>query len=220
MSAEPRFPNESEEYRRARNELLEAEKDLRRKVEEVAAKRRKLPLGGKVQEDYVFDSPNGEVKLSDLFGPKHTTLIIYSYMFGPPMENPCPSCTSILDALDGQVEHIKQRAAFGVVVKTSVDKVRAFAEKRGWRNLPFLSSAKNTFNRDYHAEREGGGQNPLLHVFTKSPPAIHHFWTSELLFPQPEPNQDPRHVDPIWPLWNVLDTTPEGRGEFHPKLAY
>jgi predicted dithiol-disulfide oxidoreductase (DUF899 family) len=225
--AEPHFPNESEEYRRARNELLEAEKDLRRKVEEVAAKRRKLPLGGKIPEDYVFDSAEGKTKLSDLFtcswGDKqHTTLILYSYMFGPPMENPCPSCTSILDGLDGQVKHITERAAFAVVVKTTVEKVRGFAEKRGWRNFRFLSSANNSFNRDYHAEREGGGQNPLLHVFVKDKASgeIRHFWTSELLFPQPEPNQDPRHVDPIWPLWNVLDTTPEGRGEFHPKLSY
>ena len=54
----------------------------------------------------------------------------------------------------------------------------------------------------------------------KADDAIRHFWTSELLFPEAPPGQDPRHVDAIWPLWNVLDATPEGRGDFYPRLAY
>src|ERR1700745_2632342 len=76
------FPNESAEYRSARNALLAEEIELRRNIEHVAALRRALPLGGKVPEDYSFESPNGTVHLSDLFGDKQT-LVVYSMMFGP-----------------------------------------------------------------------------------------------------------------------------------------
>lgn len=216
-----RFPNEPDDYRRARNELLEAEKRLRRQIEEVAVLRRKLPLGGKVPEDYVFDEAAGvETRLSELFGDKKT-LVLYSFMYGPPMERPCPSCTSMMDGLDGQAVHIRQRAAFAVVMRATIEKARAVADVRGWRHHRVISSANNSFNRDYFAEREGGGQNPLVHVFTKTASGdVHHFWSSELLFVEPEPNQDPRHADLMWPLWNILDLTPEGRGEFYPRLSY
>jgi predicted dithiol-disulfide oxidoreductase (DUF899 family) len=222
-----RFPNESDDYRRARAELLEAEKRLRRVVEEVAALRRRLPPGGVVPEDYVFEELDlshpergpHRVKLSDSFGTKRT-LVVYSYMFGPKMANACPFCTSILDGLDGETPHVAQRAAFVVVAKNPVAKLRSIAEARRWKNLRLLSSAENTFNRDYHAENESGGQNPLLHVFTKQDGVVRHFWSSELLFAEPDPGQDPRHVDQLWPLWHLLDATPEGRGDFHPRLAY
>jgi predicted dithiol-disulfide oxidoreductase (DUF899 family) len=215
-----RFPNESDEYRRARDELLRAETRLRREIEQVAALRRGLPAGGTVPEDYVFEETGPRrVKLSELFGNK-STLVLYSYMFGPAMPNPCPFCTSILDGLDGQVPHIVERAAFAVVARNPISKLESVAEARRWKHHRLLSSAGNTFNRDYHAETESGAQNPLLHVFTKKDGQVRHFWSSELLFSPPAPGQDPRHVDLVWPLWHVLDVTPEGRGDFHPRLAY
>jgi predicted dithiol-disulfide oxidoreductase (DUF899 family) len=223
MDTSNAFPNESDEYRHARNELLEAEKKLRRQIEEVAALRRRLPLGGTLKEDYAFDEHDGSgtrtTRLSELFGDKKT-LVIYSYMFGPSMQQPCPSCTAILDGLDGQAPHIRQNVAFGVVARSPIERVRAFARERGWRNLRLLSSATNTFNRDYHAEESDGRQNPILHAFVRRARDIHHSWSSELLFTKPDPGQDPRHVDLIWPLWHVLDVTPEGRGDFHPRLTY
>lgn len=86
-----RFPGESDSYRSARNELLDAEIELRRQVEAVAAKRRKLPMGGEVPDDYAFDAPDGRtMRISDLFRDDKDTLIIYSFMFGPDMEQPCP----------------------------------------------------------------------------------------------------------------------------------
>lgn len=81
---EVRFPNESDEYRKARSELLEAEKELRGHIERVAEQRRNLPNGGKVKEDYVFeefvDGKIKKAKLSELFGPKRNSLFIYSFM--------------------------------------------------------------------------------------------------------------------------------------------
>ena len=146
--ADARFPNESAEYRAARNALLEAEVDLRRQVERVAALRRQLPPGGEVPEDYEFEGDEGPVRLSELFGDKQT-LAAYSYMYGPQMERPCPSCTSMLDALEGQAEHIGQRVALAVIAKSPLPRIRAFTDDRGWRRLRLLSSAQNSYHLDY-----------------------------------------------------------------------
>src|ERR1700712_4909675 len=110
-----KFPGENNEYREARNELLEAEVNLRRQTEEVNALRRKLPNGAKVKEDYVFEEKDesGKIKhttLSQLFENGKDSLIIYSFMFGPKNETPCTSCTSILDGLNGMIFHAEQRA--------------------------------------------------------------------------------------------------------------
>jgi predicted dithiol-disulfide oxidoreductase (DUF899 family) len=213
-----RFPNESPEYRAARDTLLAAEMELRRKVSDVAALRRTSPLGGVVPEDYTFESTRGPVRLSELFGDK-STLAIYSMMYGPEMDAACPSCTSIVDALDAQVHHIEQRVPLVVVAKNPLDKILAHAETRGWRRIRLLSSNKINYNRDYHAETSGGSQIPAMNVFVKRDGRIHHFWAAELLYVD-IPGEDPRHVDTIWPLWNVLDLTPEGRGDFYPALEY
>jgi len=229
-----RFPGESDEYRRERNRLLEAEIELRRAVERVAGQRRALPLGGVVPEDYRFEEAShgaGEVRFSELFAPGKDTLVVYSFMFprysgdtrpGPTVgataglplaETPCPSCTSILDALDGAASHLAQQINLAVVAKSDPERVRAFARERGWRNLRLLSSRSNSYNRDYHAESPEGEQLPILNVFTRDGDQIRHTWATELMFAPREPGEDPRHVDSIWPIWNVLDMTPEGRGE-------
>src|SRR5574337_1211867 len=221
-----RFPDENSAYRKARDKLLKEEIALRRHTEAVAALRRKLPPGGKVPEDYVFEGVDElmgvrRVRLSELFSPGKDTLVIYNYMYGPNMERPCPMCTSMLDALEGNAHHIMQRANLAVVAKSPLPRILAFAQERGWRRLRLLSSASNNYNRDYFGECEDGRQWPALNVFRKKNGAIHHFWGSELMFMPADKGQDPRHVDFIWPLWNVLDATPEGRGkDWHPKLSY
>jgi predicted dithiol-disulfide oxidoreductase (DUF899 family) len=215
-----RFPNEGSAYRTARNALLEAELGLRRQIEKVAALRRGLPPGGEVPEDYVFDGDDGPVRLSDLFGDKDT-LIVYSYMYGPKMEAPCPACTSILDGIDASVQHVLPRAAVVAVARSPMTRIRAFADGRGWKQLRLLSSADNSYHADYHGEKTDGGQIPALNVFTRRDGRIRHFWSTELLYAPADPGQHGRHVDMIWPLWNLLDMTPEGRGEkTHPKLRY
>jgi predicted dithiol-disulfide oxidoreductase (DUF899 family) len=229
------FPNESFAYRAARDALLEQEIELRRKVEQVAAQRRALPPGGAVMEDYRFVGPQGPVNISDLFAPGKDTLAVYSFMFGPERERPCPGCTHFLDGLDGQAQHIDQLINFVVVAKSPWPRIHAFAQERGWTGLHLLSTDGNTFDRDYFGDSEAltlemrrqqdfaNGREwdmPMLNVFQRQDGQIRHRWGSELLYVPPEPGQEYRHNDLMDPLWNLLDTTPEGRGDFHPRLSY
>jgi predicted dithiol-disulfide oxidoreductase (DUF899 family) len=219
------FPNESEEYRKARNKLLEAEDALRAQTEEVAALRRKLPPGGSLAEDYVFDEMYahkkvGQVKLSELFAAGRDSLLLYSYMYGPKQDNPCVMCTSIVDSLNGNAQHITQRMNLAVVARSPIERFADYARTRGWNNLRLLSSANNTFNYDYQAEDDDGNQWPMANVFVRRGSNINHYWGSELMF-SPFVTGNTRHVDTIWPLWNVFDLTPEGRGDdWYPALSY
>jgi predicted dithiol-disulfide oxidoreductase (DUF899 family) len=216
-----RFPGEKPAYRAARDKLLKAEMKLRRDIEAVAAMRRKLPLGGALKEDYEFDEGGRTVRLSELFAEGKDSLLVYSYMFGPEMKSPCTSCTSILDGLDGQAPHVSQRVNMVVVAKSPIERIKAFTTARGWRNLRLLSSAGSTYNHDYHGETAAGAQIPTMNVFTRRKGRIYHAWSSELMFAPPDRGQDGRHVDLIWPLWNLFDLVPEGRGAtWHPKLRY
>jgi predicted dithiol-disulfide oxidoreductase (DUF899 family) len=238
------FPGESTDYRAAREKLLEQEIDLRRAMEAVAASRRALPPGGPVPEDYVFegadaDGAQAKVRLSELFEPGRNTLVIYNFMFPrdpgdtsagaaigetallPLAESPCPTCTAFLDQLDGAAEHAHQHVNFVVVAKTSLTRLLGFADERGWRRLRLLSSAANTYNRDYHGENADGAQRPMLNVFHRYPDAVRHFWASELLHAPMDDDQDPRHVGTIEPLWNLFDLTPEGRpSDWYEQLSY
>jgi predicted dithiol-disulfide oxidoreductase (DUF899 family) len=238
------FPGESEEYRAARDRLLEREIELRRVMEEVAAARRELPPGGPVPEDYLFqgvgpDGENTDVRLSELFESGKDSLAIYSFMFPrdpgderpgpssgrsaslPLIESPCPSCTALLDQLDGAAEHASEHVNLAVVAKAPLPRVLTFAEERGWRRLRLLSSATNAYNRDYLGETADGSQRPMLNVFNRDGGTIRHFWGSELFYAPTEPGQDPRHVGTLEPLWNLLDLTPEGRpADWEEQLEY
>ena len=194
---------------------------LRRQIEAVAAERRKLPLGGAVKEDYVFDSPDGPVAMSSLFADGKDTLLVYSYMYGPQMASPCVSCTSILDAIDGEAPHVVQRVNLAVVARSPIDRILEFTRPRGWRHVQLLSSANNSYNRDYHGETESGAQMPMMNVFVRRNGRVYHTYGTELLFAPSDRGQDGRHVDSFWPLWNLFDLTPEGRGtSWYPKLRY
>jgi len=213
------FPNETPAYRAARDALLEKELDLRRRIEKVAAQRRELPVGGEVPEDYLFEAESGEVRLSELF-VRGDTLVAYSFMYGPSMATACPMCTSVLDGLDGSAAHVAQRTNLVVIAKSPLERILAFASERGWANLRLLSSAGNSYNSAYHGEDAQGRQWPMLNVFRKTD-RIRHTWGSELLDAEVDPGQNARHVDLLWPLWNVLDLTPQGRGkDWYPKLQY
>lgn len=221
-----RFPNESDEYREARNKLLHAEIELRRQKEEIARQIRNLPLGGKVKEDYIFEKMINsndfkKVKISELFSNNKDTLAVYSFMYSPKMEHACPSCTSILDGLNGSSPHINQRINFVVVAKSPIQRICEWAGIRGWNNLHLLSSEKNSYNTDYFAETKDGDQMPMLNIFLKNGAGIYHTYATELLYAPSDEGQDPRHVDSLWPLWNMFDITPEGRGkDWYPQLEY
>jgi predicted dithiol-disulfide oxidoreductase (DUF899 family) len=238
------FPGESAAYRAARNRLLEQEIELRRAMEAVAAARRELPPGGVVPEDYVFQG-RGEgnvptdLRLSELFAPGKDSLVIYSFMFPrdpgderpgpvdgdtallPLAEGPCPSCTALLDQLDGAADHATQHVNLAIVAKAPLERILSFAEMRGWRRLRFLSSAANTYNRDYLGETTEGFQRPMLNVFHRDGDTIRHFWSSELFYAPTDPGQDPRHVGTLEPLWNLFDLIPEGRpNDWDEQLSY
>lgn len=225
-----KFPGESEAYRDKRDQLLDAEINLRKQIEQVAALRRQLPQGGLIKEDYVFNegatdlsdrSTVKQTKLSELFATGKNTLVIYSFMFAPDWEKACPSCTSILDGLDGSAQHICAKVNLAVVAKAPIEKIREWARGRGWSKLRLLSSRDNSYNRDYFAESDQRGQMPAINIFQKANNQTHHFYNSELLYAPTEPDQDPRHVDLIWPMWNLFDMTPEGRGkDWRPKHSY
>lgn len=162
-----------------------------------------------------------QVKFSDLFEEGKHSLIIYSFMFAPQNEKPCPSCNSIIEGINGMVHHAEQRVNFAVVAKAPIEKLMQWAKKKEWKNVHLLSSFHNSYNKDYFAENEKLNQLPILNVFHKTPEGIFHFWATELMFAPSDEGQNERHVDTIWPLWSLLDLTPEGRGtNWQPKHDY
>jgi predicted dithiol-disulfide oxidoreductase (DUF899 family) len=212
------FPNESSEYRQARNALLVEEIELRRHIERVAALRRAMPLGGTVPEDYILQSEKGPVRFSDLFGDKET-LVIYSWMFGPQRQRPCPMCTSFLTSWDGTARNLRERVAMAVFARSPIDRLLDFRKERGWQNLQLYSDTKGDYTRTYVTADDG--DVPGMNVFTRRDGTIRHFWSGEMAGEMADPGQDPRGAPDMDPLWTILDLTPEGRGtDWYPKLEY
>ncbi|HKE96574.1 MAG TPA: DUF899 family protein [Povalibacter sp.] len=205
--SELRYPNESRAYRDARNALLKEEQELVDRTRALATKRRNLPPGGQLKEDYTFQWANegkvGEsVKFSELFGDR-TTLLLYSFMFGPNWDKPCPSCTSLVDAFDRTWHSVARHAAFAAVAKAPADRINAWARQRGWSQIPLLSGSNSTYQADYRCQGASDDmQLPVMHVFMKRDGKIFHSWGTEL---------PANHVDTVWPYWNLMDFTPEGR---------
>jgi predicted dithiol-disulfide oxidoreductase (DUF899 family) len=205
--SQARYPNESREYRVARDALLKDEQELVDNTKAVAAKRRALPRGGQLKEDYVFQWANDgkvgtPVKFSELFEDKNT-LLIYSFMYGPNWDNPCPSCTSLMDGFDRTWYQVSQDAAFVAIAKAPAQKINAWANKRGWSQIALVSGFESPFQADYKCQQDSDDmQLPVMHTFKRQDGGIYHFWATEL---------PGNHVDTVWPYWNLMDYTPEGR---------
>ncbi len=233
------FPNESKAYRAARAALLDDEIALRRQIEAVATKRRALPPGGEVPEDYEFER-TGEyqrperLKLSELFGGK-PDIILYSFMFGAERDRPCPGCTHMLDAIDGSARHVGQRAPLYIVAKSPIARLEAWAKERRWPHLIFLSDVDGRYSADYFgdtsklsdAKRAEHGMKPgenwdetIFNVFRRDGESVRHVWASEMAYAPEDPGQHHRAGDLVDPLWGLLDMTPEGRGDWFPSLTY
>jgi predicted dithiol-disulfide oxidoreductase (DUF899 family) len=212
-------PNETEEYRRARQGLLIEEIELRRQAERVAALRRDLPPGGEVSGDYRFVAEDGsDVSLADLFGA-HETLIIYSYMFGPQREAPCPMCTSFMGGLDHKIADIRQRVAVAFTARSPIQRLKDAKASRGWSDLPVYSDERGDYTRDYVSADDA--DTPAYNVFSRRDGVIRHFWGDEITIDMADPGQDPRGAVEMDPLWLLLDTSPEGRGtDWYPALTY
>lgn len=206
--SETRYPNESPDYRRARDALQKEEDALVAQVKALAAKRRQLPRGGALKEDYVFQRAGaGElgqtVKFSDLFG-RNDTLLLYSFMFGPGWDKPCPSCTSLMDGFDRAWYSVAQNAAFAAIAKAPAPRIHDWAKARGWSQIPLLSGFESSYQADYKCQEAGDDdrQFPVMHVFKKENGRIFHFWSTETMG---------NHVDTVWAYWNLMDFTPAGR---------
>src|SRR5215216_1181837 len=193
--SELRYPNESKAYRDARDLLLKDEQDLVDKGKSVAARRRSLPPGGQLKEDYVFQWANDgtvgqRVKFSELFGDKNT-LLIYSFMFGPNWDKPCTSCTSLVDGFDRTSYQVTRDAAFVAIAKAPAERINAWARERGWSQIALLSGFESSYQADYKCQGDTDDmQWPVMHVFRKQHGRIVHFWATESMS---------NHLDTVWP---------------------
>ena len=213
-----RCPNESNEYRHARDELLAEEIELRRHIERVAAQRRALPPGGIVPKDYAFVGENGHVSFSSLFGDKQT-LAVYSYMYGPKRAQPCPMCSSLMAAWDGESLDVEQRIALVMVARSPIERLLAVKKERGWQHLRLYADMDGDFTRDYVSADDADMAG--FNVFTRRDGSVRHFWSGEMGGGTADPGQDPRGAPDLMPLWTILDNTPEGRGaDWYPSLNY
>ena len=221
------LPNESGEYLSKREELRIAEIELMRQSERVAALRRQLPDGAIVQ-DYVFeegpatldvgDTPIGTVRLSDLFTGPDRSLVIYHFMFGKKQTRPCPMCTLIIDGWNGVAHHLAQNVDIAIVAAASPTPLRAHARSRGWNSLRLLSCGANTFKYDLHSEDGEGNQDSTVSVFTRDKDGtLRHFYTAH---PSMSHDIKERGLDLLCPVYNILDLTPNGRGDWYADLGY
>jgi predicted dithiol-disulfide oxidoreductase (DUF899 family) len=222
-----RLPNESAEYLVRREELRLAEVELMRQRERVAALRRELRPATVVM-DYLFeegpanldagDTPVRTVSLSELFTGSNRSVIIYHFMYGKLQAEPCPMCSLLIDGLNGVAHHIAERVDLGIVAAADPSVLRAYARKRGWQRLRLLSAAKSTFKYDLNSEDAKGNQDSAISVFIRdSERRVRHFYTSH---PWMAHDIHERGLDLLSPVWNLLDLTPQGRGDWYAKSDY
>lgn len=213
----------SEEYIAARRALAAKERALRDHIEQIAAARRALPPGAPV-DAYVFtegpadlglDQPVRRTALAELFGD-HDTLFVYHLMFHPDSSEACPMCSLWIDGFQGVAHHIRRHAAFAVIAKAPLAKLRGWACRRGWDGLRILSSFGTTFNADLNAEHSNGDQRPMASVFVQRHGQVRHFYTLPANFL----DGAERGMDLLSPVWNVLDLLPRGRGDWYADNAY
>lgn len=219
--------NESSEYLRRREELRLAEIELMNMRETVAKLRRQLPPGATLQDYELLegpasldagDAPVRTVRLSELFTSRDRPLIVYQMMYGKRQTTPCPMCTCWVDGLNGVAHHLAQNVDLAVVAAADVPTLRAHARNRGWRNLRLLSGGDSTFKYDLGSEDEAGNQDSTISVFTMDDDGtVRHFYS---VHPRLADDIDTRGIDEYSPVWNVLDLTPQGRGDWDASLEY
>jgi predicted dithiol-disulfide oxidoreductase (DUF899 family) len=136
-----------EEWRAARVALLEAEKELTRRSDELARQRQQLPWV-RIDKDYRFDTEDGEATLRDLFRGR-SQLIVHHFMYPPSWDEGCPSCSSVADGYDGFRVHLEHHdVAKATVSRAPIEKLTAYKRRMGW-SFPWVSSFRNDFNYDF-----------------------------------------------------------------------
>ena len=210
-----------DEWVEARKELLQKEKEVTRRNDELSRQRRELPWV-RVDKQYVFDGPDGEQTLADLFD-RRSQLIVYHFMFGPGWEEGCDGCSFVADHIDGANLHLAHHDVSVVVVsRAPFSEFQAFKKRMGW-NFTWVSSYGGEFNSDHHVsvtkddfaqgkmffynyepyEPEGEGESHGISVFYKDESGnVFHTYSSYA-----------RGVDILLGAHNYLDLTPKGRNE-------
>ena len=221
------LPNESDEYLSKREELRLAEIELMRQRERVAQLRRHLPKGAVIQ-DYAFeegpasldagDEPTRTVRLSELFTGRNRPVVIYHFMYGKKQTKPCPMCTAMIDCINGIAHHLTQNVELAIVSAADPTALRAHARARGWNRLRLLSAGTSTFKFDLGSEDKDGAQDSTISVFARDQAGtVRHFYSGH---PWLASDIRERGVDELNPIWNFLDLTPQGRGNWYAKLDY
>ena len=221
------LPNESADYLSKREELRLAEIELMHQRERVADLRRRLPEGAIVQ-DYVFeegpadldagDTPIRTVRLSELFTAPNRSVVVYHFMYGKQQTSPCPMCTLIIDGWNGAGHHLAQNVDAVIVAAADPAVLRAHARRQGWNNLRLLSCGANTFKYDLGSEDDAGNQDSTVSVLTReSDGTLRHFYTAH---PSMAKDIKERGLDLLCPVYNILDLTPQGRGDWYAELGY
>ena len=207
------------EWLRARTELLAKEKELTRLGDELSRQRRELPWTP-VEKQYTFTAPRGKVSLADMFAGS-SQLAVYHFMFGPDWEQGCPSCSYLMDHMNGAIEHLRARdLTFVLVSRGPLEKLLAFQKRMGW-HFDWVSSAGSDFNRDFgvsfSAEERAKGEktynfgtrapygeeNPGMSMFFKDPSgAVYHTYSTY-----------GRGLEAMIGTYAILDRAPKGRDE-------
>lgn len=219
--------NESAEYLAKREELRLAEIESMRLRERVAELRRQLPKGAKIQ-DYEFeegpanldagDAPVQMVRLSELFSSPDRSVVIYHFMYGKKQIQPCPMCTAWIGGLNGVGHHLAQNVDVAIAAAADLPALRAFGRTRGWDNIRLLSCGASTFKYDLGSEDREGNQDSTISVFTRDADGtLRHFYSGH---PKLADDINERGIDLLTPIWNVLDLTPQGRGDWYAGLDY
>ncbi|MBF6557836.1 MAG: DUF899 family protein [Acidimicrobiales bacterium] len=211
--------NESDEYRRRREELRVAELDLIDHIEQVAALRRALSAGTTVDDYALVEVSNGDpVRLSQLFSAPDRALVIYHFMYGKSETDPCPLCTMWIDGYNAVAPHLSQNIDFAIVAAAEPAAIRAHAAARGWDNVRLLSAGDSTFKYDLGSEESDGSQTEWVSVFTLGGDgSVLHGYSKGA---QMADGRRERGIDLLSPVWNLLDLTPNGRGDWYPSLSY
>jgi predicted dithiol-disulfide oxidoreductase (DUF899 family) len=229
-----------EKWLAARLDLLEAEKDLTRRSDDLARRRRELPWV-RVNKEYRFDTDEGSATLADLFRGR-SQLLIYHFMFGPDYTAGCPSCSSIADGFNGFVVHLANHdVTLSAVSRAPLAKVQAYKRRMGW-SFPWASSHGGEFNFDFNVSlteehqrkgnveynyrreeaRTGGGEGPAAEIaamtgtdvatFMRERPGMSAFVLEDGLVYHTYSTYA-RGLDGLWGMYQWLDRAPRGRNE-------
>ena len=149
-----------EEWQAERDALLKEEKELTRRSDELARRRRELPWVA-IEQDYRFEADGGTKTLLELFDGR-SQLLVYHFMFGPPYEAGCPVCSSIADTLDPQVAHLKARdTTLLLASRGPLEKLLAYKRRMGW-GIDWVSTVGSDFNRDLGFVKTAEALKPFL----------------------------------------------------------